>query len=408
MATPAPAAAPVWTVTAASEARFFYWQSNRGVPVGVAPTDGRGRGSEFYIPYAVQIVGQPVEDFKVELLGRAGWVWARQSTGGLTGEVATTTDTVTSGTVTYYGVNGIQPFVSLNLNIPTGESALFGTSANARMDPDLVDIASFGEGWNIGPTLGFNLPINKSLMVTASAGYNWRGSYLRDSSLSATIFTPPTTQTPTNVNPGDELTLYGAVGYESGPYAVKVGGSVSGETTTTQDGVPLYRAGRRFLITGTFAYTWGTSGVTTLDISASHSDKNKVLFLGMSSLVTEPLNTNSNLYRVSIQHLFAFDRYAVGPTASFLYRDRNGYDSTTLQFVPAKDRWSAGAIARYAATDNVTLNARLEGVWTREGDRPAPGDMLFSVLGNGFVVASPVPVVSSWGLQLAAGANIKF
>ena len=125
-------------------------------------------------------------------------------------------------------------------------------------------------------------------------------------------------------------------------------------------------------------------------------------------LLREPLNTNSNLYRGGIQHLVAFDRFAVGPTASFLHRDRNGYDSTTLQFVPAKDRWAAGAIARYAATDTVTLNARIEGVWTHENARPAPGDMLFSVLANGFVAASSVPVVSSRGLQIAVGANIKF
>jgi hypothetical protein len=409
--TPVPASTtnptPAWSVTAASEVRLFSWQSNRGVPVGV-PTDGRGGGSEIYIPYALQLVGRPNDDFKIELLGRAGWVWAHQWTSGLSGEVSTATDTVASGTVTYYGFNGIQPFVSINLNIPTGQSSLSGTAANARMDPDLVDIASFGEGWNVGPTVGVSIPIGTDWMVTTSAGYNWRGDYLRDNSLSATIFTPPIAQAPTTVDPGDVLTWYGAVGYQAGPWAAKASGSISWETATTENGAPLYQSGPHYLVTGTVAYTWEKAGVTTLDLSASHADRNKVLFLGMTSLVAETLNTNSNLYRVGIQHLFPLDRFAVGPTASYLFRDRNGYDSTTLQFTPAKERVAVGAIARYAMTDRVTLNARIEGVWIREGDRPAPGDVLFSVLANSLVAATPVPPVTSTGLQLAVGANMKF
>jgi hypothetical protein len=401
------AALPPWNVTAASEVRFFSWHSNRGVPTGV-PTTG-GSGSELYIPYALQLVGRPNDDFKIEILGRAGWVWARQDTPGLSGEVATTTDTVLSSTVTYYGINGIQPFVSLNFNLPTGQSALFGTAANARMDPDMVDIASFGEGLNVGPTVGFTVPITSSLLVTTSAGYTWRGQYLRESSLSATVQTTlPSVQAPTNVDPGDVFTLYGAVGYQGGPWAAKITGSMSQETPTVQNGAPLYEAGRRYLATGTFAYTWNQRAVTTLDVSASHSDRNQVLFLGAPSLTTEPLDTNSNLYRVGIQHLTAFDRLTAGPTASFLLRDRNGYDSTTLQFVPAKTRWAAGAIARYALTDKLILNARIEGVWTHEDERPAPGNTLFSVLANGQVIAVPVPAVSSTGLQVALGANFKF
>src|SRR5258707_371140 len=102
------AAPPAWSITAASELRYFSWHSNRGFPVGVAT--GGGSGSELYIPYALQLIGRPNDDFKIEILGRAGWVWARQATSGLSGELATTTDTVLSSTVTYYGINGIQPF----------------------------------------------------------------------------------------------------------------------------------------------------------------------------------------------------------------------------------------------------------------------------------------------------------
>lgn len=408
-AEPAAASPPPWSLVVASEARYFSWTGTRGLPVGVPPTQGHGSGAELYVPFAAQLVGRPSDDWKIELLGRGGWVWARQSTAGLTGEVETSTDTTASATATYLGINGVQPFASVNINAPTGRSELLGPQANARMDPDLVDIASFGEGFNVGPTLGLNLPITTEWTVTASAGYTYRGSYARENSLAATNSTPPTEQTPIEIGPGDVWTFYAAVGYQSGPLSNMLSGSISEERPTSENSQPLYKPGRRYLATDTLSYSWPDMSLTTLTLSASHSNRNEVVFVGVPGLITELLNTNSNLYRVGLQHLIPIgSQFAIGPTGSFLYRDHNGYDSTTLQFVPAKTRWSAGGLARYAVNDSVTLNARLECVWTHENDRPAPDDMLFSVLANAFVLGSPIPAISSTGVQAAFGANVKF
>ena len=149
----APAKPSDWSVAAASEVRLFSWRGTRGYPANGA-TAARGSGTELYVPYALELAGKPHPDLKVEITGRGGWVWARQSTAGATGEVATATDTAMAATVTYLGTDGIQPFASLLINLPTGRSQLFGSAANARMDPDLVDISSFGEGFNIGPSFG--------------------------------------------------------------------------------------------------------------------------------------------------------------------------------------------------------------------------------------------------------------
>jgi len=120
------------------------------------------------------------------------------------------------------------------------------------------------------------------------------------------------------------------------------------------------------------------------------------------------MNTNSNLYRVGIQHLFPLGNLTIGPTETFLFRDRNGYDSATLQFVPAKDRFATGILARYAVSDNLMFNSRMEHIWTRERDHPAPGGQQFSVLANAFVAGSAVPVVSSSGWMFVVGATGKF
>jgi len=417
------AAAPpsmTWSQTFSSEVRYFSWHSNRGVPSNAvifssgspAPLTTPGSGAELYIPYATQLVGQS-NDFKIELLGRGGWVWARQSTAGLTGEVATATDAVMSGTITYLGLQGIQPFASLSLNLPTGLAALSPAAVNARMDPDLVDIASFGEGFNVGPTLGFNLPLTSSLILTASVGYTQRGTFDREAPL-----TPPgggAAPTTTSINPGDVLTFTGSVGYKVGQFSGNLTGTISEETTTTANGMPFIRPGMRYLIAGSGSYIWPWEhvGQTTVSASASHSNRNEVLFQCLTgcptSLVTEPFNTNSNLYRIAVEHLFAFDQLAFGPTGSFLYRDQNGYEPTTLQFVPAKERWSAGMLARYAANQNLTLNARIEHVWTQEDENPAlPSNQQYSILAGSTVTAFTVPVVSSTGWQFVVGATATF
>lgn len=398
-------AASAWNVTFASDVRYYSWEGDRGYPVNVKKSTGSG--SEVYTPLAMALTGKPSDDFSLQFMVRGGWVHAQQGTTGLSGSVDTATDTVASANVTYLGLNGLQPFVGLSTNLPTGTSALLGTATMARMDPDLVEIATFGEGVNIGPTIGANIPINASLMATGSFGYTWRGSYNRERSF---LDPNPATQSLVNVDPGDVTTGTLALAYQSTPWIWKLTGSVSEETTTRENSVDIYRTGRRYLVTGSVSYAWPAQwGQTTLTGSFAHTNRNDVKLLALTSLLRETMNSNSDLYRVDLQHLFALSgNFVIGPTASYLHRNNNGYDSATLQFVPAKDRVAAGALARYALSDKVTLNFRGERVWTRENEAPAPGGVQFSVLANGFVAALGAPVVSSTGWVAVGGLNAKF
>jgi len=410
-----PAPPPMsWSETFNSEVRYFSWHSNRGVPTNALatgeftrPVAGPGSGTEVYVPYAAQVTGQS-DNLKIEMLARGGWVRARQSTGGLTGEISTATDSQMNGTVTYLGFKGVQPFASIDFNLPTGRSALTPTQVFARMDPDLVDIASFGEGFNFGPTVGFNVPITNSLIVTASVGYTDRGQFDAEAPL-----TPPThaSVAGTRINPGNDTTGTVSVGYATDAWNGKLIGTISQGTATTVNGAQFIRPGRRYLVSGSFGYNWPQPhiGTTTVNASASHSNRNDVTFQCLlpgcpTDIVTEPLNTNSNLFRVSVDHRFRWDNFTLGPTGSYLHRDENGYVPTTLQFVPAKDRWSAGLLAQYAPNNIVSFNARLERVWTHENTAPSlTPNTMFSILANSPVTAFTVPVVSSTGWQFVFG-----
>lgn len=396
-----------WTTVFSTESRYFSWHNNFVLPDGTP-----GHGWEFYQPFAVQLSGKPVDTLNVDFTIRGGWVKAVQSTTGLSGSVQTVTDTVMSSTLTYLGWQGIQPFVSLNANLPTGQATLLGPAVNARMDPDFVDIATFGEGLNLGPTFGFNFPIMGSLLVTTSVGYTWRGRFNQDTA--ALILNPldplsfVNTVSTSNVDPGDNLTMTGAVTYQAGSFSTNAIGTVTWETPTSVDGTQTLKPGRRYLLALQSSYAWpATLGTTTLSASAAHSNRNSVLIPGLNDLLAEALNSNSNLYRVGLQHLVPFGDLQIGPTGSFLYRDHNGYNSATLQFVPQKTRWSAGILAQYAASSAVTLNARVEGVWTHENENPAPDGNKLDLLQDFILPASAVPPVSGTGWQTSIGINVK-
>lgn len=392
-----------WNATFASEVRYYSWTSGRGFPTIASPSPGSG--SEVYTPVALRLVGRPTDDFKIDITGRGGWVSARQTSQGLTGDVSTAVDTQVNGTVTYYGIAGIQPFVSLSSNLPTGRSALFGNSANARMDPDLVEISTFGEGYNVGPSLGFNLPLTPNLILSTASGYTWRGNYVRENSLSAQT---PLPQTSTLIEPSKMFTTTGSVAAQLGQFSSTLTASYSTETTTFENRAALYRAGDRYVVSASFSYDWNGAGLTTLSASGAHSNRNDVKLTGVPTLVQEIMNTNADLYRVGVQHLIPVGQLTLGPTAGVLVRQHNSYDSTTLQFLPKKERYSAGFLTRYAATDKVVFNTRVEYISTHEHENPAPGNQKFSALLNAFVPGSAIPVVSSTGWQGTVGANISF
>jgi hypothetical protein len=147
--------------------------------------------------------------------------------------------------------------------------------------------------------------------------------------------------------------------------------------------------------------------VTELTAAVAHSNRNKVAGRDVVGLIVEELNSNSNIYRVGLQHLFPVEQFQIGPTVSWLYRDHNGYNSATLQFVPQKTRWAAGMLAQYAPNATVTLNARVEHIWTHENESPTEDGVKVDALAKGLVPASTVPVISGTAWQTSFGLNVK-
>jgi fibronectin-binding autotransporter adhesin len=378
--------APVWTTSATPDIRFDTFSSTRGFPA--AGTLSPGSGSQLYSSVTLSASGTPVENLKVDLSAKPGYVYTRQSTTGLSGSVSTITDTTFSGTFTYTGINGIQPFYSLNLNLPSGRSMLLGSAGNARLDPDFVEVGTFGEGFNIGPTLGVNLPFNDKLTMSISGGYTHHGPYDKDGLIDPFTFVQAIQQ----YSPGHDLSASVNLSYQDAPFSTQLSTSYQHETITYLDGTPSYQLGDRYTVSLTEAYTWSALTQTSFTATVSYIAKNHTLDTSIPAFPVELADSNSINVRLRLDQPFTINAWTVNPFASFVYRDQNSYDPANDLFAPAKTMESIGGSLRYAFSSTSSLQGSVEHFWAHE--LPAPAIL--------------VPAIDSTGWKLALTGRIAF
>jgi hypothetical protein len=389
----------MWIVSYNAEIRYFSWQNTRGFPTDVAPLTGTGHGTQVYAPMSLSLTGNPSPNWKYEFVIRGGFVSSSQTTSGERGSVDTPVDTQFSSTVTYNGLTGVQPFAAMLINAPTGKSALYNSARFARMDGDLVDQGTYGEGWNFGPTLGVNIPLSPALMLTLSGGYTQRNPFAKESANPITGLITDTV----SIKNGDEATVTAALGYAQGPLSLQGSGSYSWDSVSQSSIFGMqdynrYQVGPRATISGSGSYAFDAMWSVYANGFWTHTEKNNVLDMTGLLLIPEMSDSNSNLYRVNagVNYRFA-NGLTVGPTASYLYRDVNGYDPTTFSFVPAKTRYAVGGVANYNVTNKINVNAKLERVWIRENVNPGP-PAFFPI----------VPFMSGDAWAAAAGVTANF
>ena len=383
-----------WTASFNSEIRWFTWTDTRGYPTAYAPLSGNGKGSQVYIPMSLTVSGNPNADWKIDFALRWGYVSATQTTSGNHGSVSTPTDTQASATLTYNGISGIQPFVAMLINMPTGKSALYGASRFARMDSDLVAVGTYGEGWNFGPTAGVNIPITPELMLTLSGGYTFRGKYDKEA---ADPTTGLITATDTIQN-GNEATVSASLGYFKGAFFALGSASYSWDGVSQVDefgdaNYVQYRSGPRFMLSASAAYSWTDQWSSDVSAFWVHSQKNDVLNNAKTALIPETANSNSDVFQIGTGLTYKMaNGISAGPVASYLYRNKNKVNPATYGYVPAKTCWSAGGKVAYNVTNKINLNARIERVWICEG------------VNSG----SSVPTLSGRAWQMTLGGTATF
>jgi len=378
-----------WQAIVDASAQYYSWSNSTG-----------NRGSQIYAPAAVKFIGRPVTDWKAEFLVRSGYIRSQQSTSTSASASESMTDTALATTWTYYGWNGVQPFVALNVNVPTAHWSA-GATSNATLptnkaDSDIVKPV-LGEGWNVGPSVGANFALTPALIVSAGFGYTYRGPF------TGTTTTGVNSVGPASFNPGDVYTINTGLGWSGDTDIVQLSLAYSKETISYQDSAPLYRAGGRIIANLKAGHSWDDNWSTRGAFTFSHFGKNDVAMAGLPDLAHEVFNSNSNLYSATLEQVFSKDNYSIGPSVTYLYRDRNGYDPTTFQFIPAKTSWAAGLGAKAALRDNIKVSAKVEHIWVHEGDNPDKLILLNTILPGSGV---PAAITRAWSVSVGASKTL--
>ena len=352
----------IWTTVLDIDSKFSSWRGTRGFPTSI---DGKGKGYQFYMPFGISLSGTPGTDWKYEFQARSGYAFSKQSTIGAAGSVNTLTDTTLQATVTYLGIDGVVPFAAMNINAPTGTAALYRSARFARMDADLVDLSNFGEGWNFGPSLGANIPITDDLLVTLGAGYTHRGGFRRETDDGTGEFI-----TRQKMKAGNTISFNASATYQLDSWSFMLGASYATESKTYVDGIENFRAGDRMTFLGSITQNWNNTWSTVLSGNLVLSDKNENLPLGGVSIIPETYNSNNRVFRIGLDHYWTEGNWTLGPSVSYLDREKNAYDSLNYSFIPAKTRYAGGGVAKYKLNDTILMSARVDRIWTHEKDYP--------------------------------------
>jgi hypothetical protein len=341
------------------ELRYVTWEGSRGYRPDIVPRNPNpGSGSQFYMPMALQMFGKPARDWSFDVLLRAGYVDSRQTTTGQSGSYSGMIDTIFTGKIAYHGNPNFIPFFALTTNLPTGERKLNGTSAFARMDPDIVDVPTFGEGFNIGPTIGVLVPTRAGTFSFA-LGHTSRGTYTRDDPVLVVR----------TVDPGDETTVAFRYLLSLGPLSMTAGLSYAWDTTTTvtnSAGFATVKPGDRTSINAGASYQWSAHWTTVAGLGWTHTQANDYRNSTTAALQPQPGNANGDTFRANLGQYHFMGPWTFALNGSYLKRDANEYSPSLVEFIPAKTKWQLDGLVSYMPAPNIRLDARVARIWTHE------------------------------------------
>lgn len=271
------------------------------------------------------------------------------------GHISTFSDTTLGGTFTYLGIKGLEPFLTIDMNLPTGTATLHGEEKNAIMDPDLVDQIRFGEGFNINPSIGAAYELSNRWVLSAAVGYNTRGSYVPDGDIPslANLFSR------LSYDPGDQLTGYVRAQYldETSFFAAAV--KYFDEEMSTLGGIDYFNPGDRIEVTveGTTALT-DSLLITGYGLFTT-SESNQYLNFFTLTTVDEEANGNGDVYYASLALIYTMEEVDLSFGGSYMMRDENDYDPVNDLFIAQRTAWDAGPGIDWRVAENAVLSANV-------------------------------------------------
>ena len=409
-----PLAAPdpsPWSAFTYNEVKYSTWTGTRGTNV-FAPE--RGAGYQVYSPTTIGIDYNRPSEYTLETRLRGGYVYTAQNTPGQLARYEGPVDTQASFNLKLMNFDSIRPLFGLSLNLPTGNSYLPANQRFTRMDPDLVDVGSYGVGFNVNPTAGFTFGLNETTAISLSAGYTWQGDFTREGIDMSRIENPAGPPPPfvvlqsfdlqQRIHPGDAFTANGNISSKFSSLLLTASFAYMGSARASIDGLATGKTGANFTTNGAAEWQIDDRWALSTNISWNFTERNEIPD-GLGGLVIEPKNSNSNVFIGSIEPSFmATEKLRLALNYSFLFRDNNYYDPLQDQFIPAKQKHLAGASVTYAATPTSSITVRGSHAWVRQDDGP----LLLSEAGPPVLLTLQPPMLKYDVWQASVAANINY
>ena len=354
--------AGTWSAFANTSTKYSSWTGDRGanifVPVG-------GKGHQVYVPTTLGFDYLQQGALKIETRVKGGWVYANQGTPGQGGTYEGPVDTQASINATFLNFDSIRPQLGVAVNLPTGTSYLPNNQRFARMDPDLVEIGSYGAGYNVNPTVGFVIGLNKDTAMSFSGGYAWQGTFIREAVDLSTGPAFGSFDVKRKINPGDVFTGNANITTQMGKLVVLASFAYMSESNATVDNVVSGKAGARYTGNLTANYQFDDRWALAFNGSASYSEKNEISVAG--AVAPEPKNSNSLVLIGSIEPSYQLtERLRLAANYSVLWRNENYYNIFEEQFIPAKFKQTVGLSANYAFSPTASIELRGSHSWIHQ------------------------------------------
>jgi hypothetical protein len=322
-----------------AELKFSYrgWDAGEGV-----------KGWQIFAPLTTTSSLTFGEGAALDINLRTGYVVAEYREPGFKGHVATWTDTVVGFDFTFPGAFGepaLVPFLTWDFNLPTGRATLYGDEKGALMDPDLVDLVRFGEGFNFNLVAGFAWALDDNWTLTLGAGMNWRGGYTPDG------------DTGFDYNPGDQVQGIFAVQYADETALVSLTVKTFDEQMGTLDGLDYFDPGDSIDATLRAIYAIDPLSSLQATLFYSTSGKNRYLNFFTGEVETEPFNGNGAVWYGQLAYAHQIEAVNLTGYVTYRKREKNDFDPVNDLFIPARTQWSVGASATYDFGDGAAVEA---------------------------------------------------
>lgn len=210
--------------------------------------------------------------------------------------------------------------VGLDMNLPTGETDLDDDDLDIIMDADLISIRSYGEGFNVNPSIVIAKEWGK-WAAGMGAGYTWRGEYDYSSDIR-------------NYDPGDIVNITGEVNYSlSDDWLARLFGQYANYSKEEADDSYDYKEGDLYIMGVGLNYIQERWDIGTTLRGVFRGDEE------LHAFATQDRDTYGDEWIVDLSgRIMLTDETRLISQLEYLHMDENGYASNSPYYVGNRDK----------------------------------------------------------------------